>query len=771
MFKKTHIGFTRFIMVTFGVAFFIIFIDLGVNGVSNNLLTQIVPQTTLSAPINLTARRTSSSRIRLDWQYSGTAHSGFKIERTSDNTCASGFVVVESITSKSTRSRSNDIPSNTYAYCYRMRAYSGSGASISYSPYSNLASDVYTYTATITPNSITMARPSNASVSINVNSIASYGSGSEQVYVNSVSGLPSGVTADTVIGNRLIYCVPQPSCVIIMGLHISASASPGTYNIAVNTKNNDSTISRSTIFTLIILSPSPTPIPTPITYTLTTNSSTIYPGQTLIGGITITGTNQVSRVQFSGGDTVVPISDDATYPYSFSVPITTSTVKGAHTFFAEVFDLNGERMTFAGPKYFTVGSLPTPTPQISILVGDRIRPNVPILNIRASASLSSPIVGVVASDNLGTVNSVSIPNEGSNWRILNWSAAINGINGYSIENYLSNISPVAIGQYVRVGVPSLSVKSIPGGQTIVGTVGANTQGIVREGPITPGDMKWWRVEFIGAGIVGWVPEGSSSALNIVQVTPQLSSVCDSNLSTTGGLWTRRWGKWFDATVEPSVHPVCNGSSLSNGKSALIVTSSTNNGVAMEWYKNTPYPNLRTAEVSFMIPSSSFAGWNHLALFPAYRRPITGEPYTVDVLGRIGADIFHDAGNAGRIVIQFQKYTDNLDMNGQPAGCDSSSNNLFNFSPISGGFYAGRWYRLSAQIVQRNDMGLDIAGTLKDLEQSGTPIIAQTSYSAPSTCTPSWYNSQENRWMFGVLDTDPTRTIDTYVDDFAGYPSL
>ncbi len=247
------------------------------------------------------------------------------------------------------------------------------------------------------------------------------------------------------------------------------------------------------------------------------------------------------------------------------------------------------------------------------------------------------------------------------------------------------------------------------------------------------------------------------------------TLCDPSLSTTGGKWTVRWGTWADNSTEPSFHVACQGITTGNAKSARITTNALN-AVLLEWYKNTPYAPLRQAEATFMVPSTDDWGqarWNHLAVFPAYRRPIDGEPVqSPDVrFGRIGADVFHDTANGERLVIQFTSYNDQ--------GCDPDgtgplpAEGTFGWMPIPGGLQPNHWYRLRAQITQRADSGLDVIGTLQDANQPGFPIIAQTSFSAPPACTPTWYAGSENRWAMGVMGT--TTLVDTYLDDFVGWP--
>ncbi|MBI3996911.1 MAG: fibronectin type III domain-containing protein [Candidatus Omnitrophica bacterium] len=241
------------------------------------------------------------------------------------------------------------------------------------------------------------------------------------------------------------------------------------------------------------------------------------------------------------------------------------------------------------------------------------------------------------------------------------------------------------------------------------------------------------------------------------------TLCDPSLTGTdlGGNWVPRWGTSNNTSVEPALHLGCAG----NGQSAIITTSPNNSAVILSWLKGTPGTAMRKTEASFMVPS--LTNWSHFAAHAAYRPPLsTDDPDKPSyAFGRIGADAFHEVFPDGaandRLVIQFDNMVDNA---GQPMTCEGT--NLHAWMPIPDGLQVNHWYRINAQIVQRADSGLDVVGTLQDLERGGL-IIASTMYSAPATCTPVWYGAPENRWLVGVLGFAPN--IDTYIDDFVGWP--
>lgn len=264
--------------------------------------------------------------------------------------------------------------------------------------------------------------------------------------------------------------------------------------------------------------------------------------------------------------------------------------------------------------------------------------------------------------------------------------------------------------------------------------------------------RWWA--FLGLAVL--------SLLTAREAFAQ-SSVCDNTMSPAGGLWTNRWGTWSASTLEAPFHGSC---SASNSRSVAVGTHSVD-AALLEWYASTPYTALRWAEVTFKIPAASFGNWDHLGLVPAYRKPIPGEPSNVSQFGRIGAAVIHDTSTNGRLMVEFNKWTDNLNASGSPDGCDGTTNNLF--VPVSFVILAEHWYRARAELTLRMDGGLDIVATLYDAETSGLPTIVTTTYSAPAGCTPSWYSGSENRWAIGIEDKGTAAT--TYLDNFQGYALL
>jgi hypothetical protein len=88
----------------------------------------------LPAPDSLTAQRVSSSRVELDWVYTSARPTGFEIERTSDASCADTFAKVSQL-SGAARHHSDTGLSAAVSYCYRVKAFMGSGAGRVYSTY------------------------------------------------------------------------------------------------------------------------------------------------------------------------------------------------------------------------------------------------------------------------------------------------------------------------------------------------------------------------------------------------------------------------------------------------------------------------------------------------------------------------------------------------------------------------------------------------------------------------------------------------------------
>ncbi len=475
----------------------------------NEATTQIAPQvSTLPAPTNFTLVRTSNSNVSLSWQYGNFGQSGFKIERTTDTTCSSGFSLSASAL-KDVRTK-NDAVTSYKHYCYRMRAYSGSGSSIQYSPYSNFAGDSFMFTSSV------------ASTTLGVNKGQSV---STAVYLNVQTGnsKPVGLSASGIINFRgSVTFSPYtctPNCTSVMTITTYQNSPIGSYPITVimeGVNEDGQRVAKSIPISLQIF---PAPIPTPITYTLTTNANTVYPGQTFIGGITITGTNQVSRVQFSGGSAVVPIINDTTYPYSFSLPITTSTPKGQQSFFAEVFDLSGARMTFVGPKYFTVAALPASTPIPRFNTGDTVKVIVTGgLYIRAGAG--GPIIDTALFDARGRI--IGGPAQAGilgttggpyTWWKIEWFNRLGQINDWSMEGangvyYLEKVissSPIPVNFQIGDSVISLGclVRSDNScsNSNVVGMVASGTIGTITEYALSCNDMQRYHVNWPPGSIV------------------------------------------------------------------------------------------------------------------------------------------------------------------------------------------------------------------------------------------------------------------------------
>lgn len=218
--------------------------------------------------------------------------------------------------------------------------------------------------------------------------------------------------------------------------------------------------------------------------------------------------------------------------------------------------------------------------------------------------------------------------------------------------------------------------------------------------------------------------------------------CDPGLIPGTGSWSVRWGGWVADTLEPAFHVRC----APNDASARLTTALLNASV-LEWPGPAGTSTTRRAEVSFLVPDLD--GWSHIAVLPAY------EP---GVIGRIGADIFHetrpDGGPRDRVTIQFNLSAD--------VGCGVG--NLHEPVPISGGIAAGRWYRLSARVELRRDGGLRVSGVVRDLD-AGNTLVGATRFDAPATCTPSWFPATSG-WGVGVLGLETG--VDTYLDDFAAF---
>ncbi len=147
MVNNSRSGFTHVLFLLVGAIFLgglvIIFANPNLGSDATTAITGDAALVSLPAPSNLKAKRVLAQRIELTWEYGKYGQTGFMIAtwqtRKSCDTETFGGDTLTAGANAREKSHSG-LDSNIY-YCYKIRAYSGSGANRVYSAYSNIATD------------------------------------------------------------------------------------------------------------------------------------------------------------------------------------------------------------------------------------------------------------------------------------------------------------------------------------------------------------------------------------------------------------------------------------------------------------------------------------------------------------------------------------------------------------------------------------------------------------------------------------------------------
>lgn len=198
-----------------------------------------------------------------------------------------------------------------------------------------------------------------------------------------------------------------------------------------------------------------------------------------------------------------------------------------------------------------------------------------------------------------------------------------------------------------------------------------------------------------------------------------ASICDHDMFNSEE-WTVRWGNTVHSPYIPPV-VVCPGTKTSallqnpqpevlgsNVVWSLGLMSQTRPGFAR-----------RNADVSFAISKASEKAFDHVSAFAAYY-----DPY----VARIGAS-----------VDRTHLYVEVSD-----APCFG---NLTRFKEvlIPGGLKFEHWYRIHTQVRDLGKAGIEIKAFLSDGHER--KVIAETDIVL--ACVPSWYRTENNRWLVGA----------------------
>lgn len=224
-------------------------------------------------------------------------------------------------------------------------------------------------------------------------------------------------------------------------------------------------------------------------------------------------------------------------------------------------------------------------------------------------------------------------------------------------------------------------------------------------------------------------------------TPVLRSFCDGNMAASGE-WSVKWGG-NSASAELPNSRACSGVSSSlkiNNPKNFGDSNGLTTWTAASMSRVHDGVSKRNLDVSFKIPTQSLTHFNHIGVFSVFDND--GVEF-----GRLGGAIFKD-----KLYVEFQSST-----------CGGAPENLFNPVDLrnSSGtlisLSANHWYRLHTQIKQSNTSKLEVKAILTDLDQGGI-ILASSTYT--STCIPSWYLKNTNRFLIGGAWLPPTGTSST-----------
>ncbi|WP_267640611.1 N-acetylmuramoyl-L-alanine amidase [Haloarchaeobius amylolyticus] len=153
---------------------------------------------------------------------------------------------------------------------------------------------------------------------------------------------------------------------------------------------------------------------------------------------------------------------------------------------------------------------PTTAPTFSI--GEDVVSTASV-NVRSSAEVADNVKHTQPADELGTVASGYVTNDGFTWWWVEWA---NGVGGWSVEEYLGSAqgeesdAAFLIGEEVH---PTTDLNVRTGASTshdVVGVVSSTDAGFVKDGYVTADGYTWWEVDWQD-GPRGWSAEAYLAA--------------------------------------------------------------------------------------------------------------------------------------------------------------------------------------------------------------------------------------------------------------------
>jgi hypothetical protein len=136
---------------------------------------------------------------------------------------------------------------------------------------------------------------------------------------------------------------------------------------------------------------------------------------------------------YRGGTQLTTVSNTS-YTDTNLLPSTT------YTYTVSSYDAANNNSSQSSAVSGTTNTLP-PSPTTKFTVGDRVKVTVKNLNVRATSSGSGKTLGKQYLNAQGTVVSGPTPANGYNWYYINYDKAPDG---YSAENFLEKVNPVAL---------------------------------------------------------------------------------------------------------------------------------------------------------------------------------------------------------------------------------------------------------------------------------------------------------------------------------------
>ncbi len=212
-----------------------------------------------------------------------------------------------------------------------------------------------------------------------------------------------------------------------------------------------------------------------------------------------------------------------------------------------------------------------------------------------------------------------------------------------------------------------------------------------------------------------------------------------------------WGVRFGSVALINFPSPSSDCGANSDNIVLRITTGRANAIILDWKNGIPNLKERRVSYNFMIPSVQ--DWSHIAAFGAYRPPLEGsDPNSSYAFGRLGVDVSHDPTgiDPDKLIIQY-------DNAGLPLYLGT---NLHDWEEVPGGLLENHWYRLENVITKTEDGGLQITGTLTDLDGTFFILVEQE---FPSSSVPPWYDGPDTRPAIGILDLIDEQNIDTYID--------